>query len=164
MSVFRAFLSTLCTHAFSVLVCPSCFFCWWCALFEVCVSIGAVLQVLEKHEDEFFEVVDAKLNLLRLKRKKVITESLLTKIESTDSANAKELLYDHLHRNADVAALREYCTMAIAADALPNMQRLGEKMLSELAPESLLEWWPSCACVCVRLRACMHACVCMSVC
>ena len=120
-------------------------------------------RVLEDHEDEFFEVVDAKHNLLRLKRKKVITESFLTKIESADSANAKELLYDHLHRNADVAALKEYCTMAIAADALPNMQRLGEKMLSKLPPESLLEWWPSCACVCVHLHACVHACVCVSV-
>ena len=113
----------------------------------MCVSLGAVSHVLEKHEDKFFEVVDGKLNLLRLKRKKVIPESLFTKIESADSANAKELLYDHLHRNADVSALKEYCKMAIAADAVPNMQRLGEKMLSELPPEGLLEWWPSCMCV-----------------
>ena len=32
-------------------------------------------------EDEFFEVVDAKRSLLRLKHKKVITESLRPKIE-----------------------------------------------------------------------------------
>ena len=32
-------------------------------------------------EDEFFEVVDAKLSLLRLKHKKVITENLKPKIE-----------------------------------------------------------------------------------
>jgi len=111
------------------------------------LSLGAVSQVLEKHEEEFFEVVDAKLNLLRLKRKKVITESLVTKIESADSANARELLYDHLYRNADVRALREYCKMAVAADAVPKMQKLGEKMLSELPPEGVLEWGHSCACV-----------------
>ena len=32
-------------------------------------------------EDEFFEVVDAKLSLLRLKHKKVITENLKPKIK-----------------------------------------------------------------------------------
>ena len=32
-------------------------------------------------EDEFFEVVNAKLSLLRLKHKKVITENLKPKIE-----------------------------------------------------------------------------------
>ena len=107
-------------------------------MFEACVSSGAVSLVLKKHEDEFFDMVDAKLNLLRLKRKEVIAESLVTKIESADSANAKELLYDHLHRNADVVTLREYCKMAIAADTVPSMRRLGEKMLSELPPEGVL--------------------------
>ena len=101
------------------------------------LSLDAASQVLEKHEEEFFEVVDAKLNLLRLKRKKVITESLVTKIDSADSANARELLYDHLYHNADVPALREYCKMAVAADAVPKMQKLGEKMLSELPPDSV---------------------------
>ena len=84
-------------------------------------------------------MVDAKLNLLQLKRRKVIIESLVTKIESADSANARELLYDHLYRNADVRVLREYCKMAVAADAVPKMQKLGEKMLSELPPEGVLE-------------------------
>ena len=107
-------------------------------------------------------MVDAKLNLLRLKRKKVITESLVTKIESADSANARELLYDHLYRNADVGALREYCKMAIAADAVPKMQKLGEKMLSELPPEGVLEWGHCCACVCVCV--CVVCCVCVCVC
>ena len=61
-------------------------------LFELYLSLSldAASQVLEKHEEEFFEVVDAKLNLLRLKRKKVITESLVTEIKSADSANARE--------------------------------------------------------------------------
>ena len=141
-------------HAFSVLkvsasagvVC-----CVSCISLSLSLSLGAASQILEKHEEEFIEVVDAKLNLLRLKRKKVITESLVTKIESADSANARELLYDHLYRNADVGALREYCKMAIAADAIPKMQKLGEKMLSELPPEGVLEWRH---CVCT-----LHMCI-----
>ena len=136
-------------HAFSVLklsasagsVC-----CVSCISLSLPLSPGAASQVLEKYEEEFIEVVDATLNLLRLKRKKVITESLVTKIENADSANARELLYDHLYHNADVRALREYCKMAIAADALPKMQKLGEKMLSELPPEGVLEWRHCCAC------------------
>ena len=125
----------------------------------MCLSLlyDAASQVLEKHEDEFFDVVDAKLNLLRLVRKKVITEALIARIENADNENAKEILYDHLQRNADVGALREYCKMAIAADALPNMQKLGEKMLSELPPEGLLEWWPSCALACVLCASCSYS-------
>ena len=129
-------------HAFSVLklsasaggVC-----CVSCISLSPSLSLGAASQILEKHEKEFFEVVDAKINLLTLKRKKVITESLVTEIKSADSANARELLYDHLYHHADVGALREYCKMAEAADALPKMQKLGEKMLSELPPEGVLE-------------------------
>ena len=111
-------------------------------------------------------MVDAKLNLLRLKRKKVITESLVTEIKSADSANARELLYDHLYHNADVGALREYCKMAVAADGVPNMQKLGEKMLSELPPEGVLEWGHCCACACVCVCVCVsvHVCVCVCVC
>ena len=115
-------------------------------MLEVRVSLGAASQVLEKHEEEFFEVVDAKLNLPRLKRKNVITESLVTKIENCNSEDAKEALFEHLKHNANVAALREYCKMAITADAFPNMQELGEKMLSELPPG---------VCVCVRACAFM---------
>ena len=102
------------------------------------VSLDAASQVLEKHEEEFFDVVDAKLDLLRLKRKKVITESLISKIETANSKDAKEILFQHLQCNADVAALREYCTMIIAADAFPKLQKLGAKMLTELTSEGLL--------------------------
>ena len=85
-------------------------------------------------------MVDAKIDLFWLLRKKVITESLKVQIESSDNRNAKEMLFHHLQCNADVAALREYCKMAVAADGFPNMQQLGEKMLSELQPEGVLEW------------------------
>ena len=80
----------------------------------------------------------AKHNLLRLSRRKVITDNLITKIEKSDNETGKELLFDHLRRNADVATLREYCKMAIAANALPRMQKLGKKMLCDLQPEGLL--------------------------
>ena len=69
----------------------------------------------------------------------MITESLKVQIDNSDNKNAKELLFHHLHRNADVATLREYCRMAIGADAFPKMQKLVEKMLSELSTEGLLE-------------------------
>ena len=115
---------------------------------ELCTSIDAVLQVLERYEDEFFEVVNAKkLNLLKLKRKKVITADLISKIESADDENAKEILFDHLKCNADMANLREYCEVVIAADGYPKMQQLGEKMLSELPTKCLLiQKWPWCMC------------------
>ena len=103
---------------------------------DLCTSIDAVSQVLEKYEDEFFEVVDAKKpNLLKLKRKKEITADLISKIESADEENAKEILFDHLKSNSDMASLREYCKVAIAADGYPKMQNLGKKMLSELPPK-----------------------------
>ena len=105
---------------------------------ELCISPDAASQVLKKYEEEFFEVVDPKHNLLRLKRKNVITESLTSKIESADRKDAQEILFEHMHHNADVATLTEYCKMAIAADAFPKMQKLGEKMLNELALEGLL--------------------------
>ena len=114
-------------------------------------------QVLEKYEDEFFEVVDAKkLNLLRLKRKKVITADLVSKIESADDENAKEILFDHLKCNTDVATLKEYCEVVIAAVGYPKMQNLGKKMLSELPAKGLFKWpwcmcclWLCCICKCL---------------
>ena len=119
------------------------------SLDELFVPLSAVSQVLEKYENEFFKVVDAKINLLRLKRKKVITEGLISKIENADGENAKEILFDHLKSNADMASLKEYCKVVIAADGYPKMQELGQKMLSELPPDGLLE------CVCVPVYVCM---------
>ena len=82
--------------------------------------------------------MDAKLNLLWLERKKVIPDSLVTEIRSADDKEAKELLFKHLHKYADVASLREYCRVAIAARAYPKMQNLGEKMLCDLLLKGLL--------------------------
>ena len=94
--------------------------------------------MLKKHEDKFFEVVNAKLNLHFLKRKNVIMEDLKTQIESSNSTNAKKILFEHLTCNADVAALRVYCEMAKTADGFPNMQKHGKKVLNDLLPEGLL--------------------------
>ena len=104
----------------------------------VYISLDAVSQVLEEHEAEFFDAVDAKRRLLWLKRKKVISDSLVMEIESSDSEKAKELLFEHLHNNASAATLREYCKMVIGLDAFPKMQMLGRKILDDLAPEGLL--------------------------
>ena len=135
-------------------------------MFERCISLHAASQVLKKHEDEFFAVMDAKLNLLWLKRKNVISDSLVKEIESADYETAKELLFEHLDRNANVAALREYCRMAIAARAYPKMQSLGEKMLRDLPPKGLLRRGGAllvCVCVCVCVCACVCVCVYMHV-
>ena len=106
-------------------------------MFRLCVFLIAVSHVLEKYEEEFFNVVDAKYNLHRLKRKMVIDGGLMAKIESTNDETAKELLFEHLKFNANVVTLREYCKMVIAAKTFPNMQKLGTQMLNELPPEGL---------------------------
>ena len=103
-------------------------------------------------------MTDAKLNLPELKHKNVIPDSLVREIESADPDTARYLLFGHLHRNADVASLREYCRMAISANAFPKMQHLGKKMLCDLLPGVL--GLVSVLCVC----ACVHAhvyCVCV---
>ena len=97
----------------------------------------AVSRVLEKYEEEFFEVMDAKYNLHRLKRKMVIDGGLMAKIDNTNDETAKELLFEHLKFHANVVSLREYCKMVIAAKAFPKMQKLGMEMLNELLPEGL---------------------------
>ena len=129
--------------------------CQCCALTELPTSLTAASQVLKKYEDEFFEVVEPKLNLKTLKRKNVITEGLITAIENADRCNGLEKLYEHLQHNADVDTLREYCKMILTAGGYPKMQKLGKKMLDELPPtEGLfvhyMEW-------CVVLCLC---CVC----
>ena len=96
-------------------------------------------------------MVNPKLNLLWLKRKEVISEDIVAKIKAADNGDAKEILFEHLHRNADVAAVREYCKMAIAADGFPKMQKLGEMMQNELTLEGLLEQCVLC-CVCVHVH------------
>ena len=75
----------------------------------MCIPLNVESEVLKKHEDEFFNVVNPKLHLPRLKRKKVITEALISKIETADSEDAKDILFEHLLHNTDDVSLREYC-------------------------------------------------------
>ena len=89
-------------------------------------------EVLEKYEDTFFEVVNAKYNLLKLKRKGVITQDIERRISATNDDEGREILYDHLKHHGSVDTLSEFCKVAIAADGYPNMQKLGEKMMQEL--------------------------------
>ena len=107
------------------------------ALFRLCIFLVAVSHVLEKYEEVFFKVVNAKHNLLRLKRRRVIDGDLIAKIESTNDETPREILFEHLKSNANVVTLREYCKMIIAAEAFPKMQKLGMDMLRELPPEGL---------------------------
>ena len=156
MHAGKCICHSLCMYAF---LCTYSLY-WW-ALLELCIPLNVESQVLKKYEDEFLNVVDPKLHLHRLKHKKVITEALISKIETADSEDAKYILLEHLLHNADVAALREYCEMAIAADAFPKMQKLGEKMLNELALAGMLgQCGHILACARVYMNAWVHKCVC----
>ena len=88
-----------------------------------------VPEVLKEYEDEFFQVVHPKYNLLKLVRKNVITEDLASRILATTDDEGRELLYHHLKHHGSVQTLREFCDVAVAADGYPNMQKLAEKML-----------------------------------
>ena len=89
-------------------------------------------EVLEKYEDTFFEVVNAKYNLLKLKRKGVITQDIERRISATNDYEDREVLYDHLKHHSSLETLNEYCKVAIEASGYPKMQRLAVKMMKEL--------------------------------
>ena len=97
------------------------------------VSLPSVQTILKSHEEEFFECVNAKHNVLKLKRKGVISPSVLASINDKTDEEAQEILYDHLLNHATVDSLREWCEWAIAAQGYPKMQELGQKMKDELA-------------------------------
>ena len=86
-------------------------------------------QFLKTYENEFVAVVHAKQSLSRLKFKGVISEDVKASIERANEEDAKYLLLEHLEKNATVGMLKEYCNVAIAADAFPRMQELGRKMI-----------------------------------
>ena len=97
--------------------------------------LPAASEVLKTYEDKFLEVVHAKQSLLKLEYKGVISADVKTSIESANEEDAKYLLLKYLKKNATVGTLREYCKVAIAADAFPRMQELGRKMINTLPPE-----------------------------
>ena len=89
-------------------------------------------EFLKKYETEFFEVVNPRLSLLRLVRKGVITEDVKSDINTSNTDDAREVLYHHLTHHANVDTLEEYLRVVIVADGYPKMQSLGKKMMEEL--------------------------------
>ena len=109
----------------------------------------------------FFEVVDPRLSLLRLVRKGVITEDVKSDITTSNTKDAREVLYHHLAHHANVETLKEYCEVAIDAEGYPKMQSLGRKMMEELEQGG---WSELCAHLCVCVCACVFGvCVCACV-
>ena len=119
-------------------------------------------EFLKKYKTEFFGVIDPRLSLFRLVRKGVITEDVKSDINTSNTKDAREVLYHHLTHHANVDTLREYCEVAIDAEDYPEMQSLGRKMMEELEQRG---WSELCAHLCVRasVRACMCVCLCMCV-
>ena len=113
----------------------------------------SVPEVLEEYEDEFFQVVHANYNLLKLVRKNVITQDIASSISATNEDEGREILYDHLKQHGSVHTLREFCEVAIAADGYPNMQKLAKRMMQMLPGDG---WF---TCLCISLYACV-VCVC----
>ena len=101
----------------------------------------SVSRFLETYEDEFLEVVNPKLSLLKLKHKGVISADVRTAIESANDEDAKYILLEHLQKNATVETLRVYCDVAIAANGYSRMQELGKKMMAALPPGGWSGWF-----------------------
>ena len=117
-------------------------------------------EVLEEYEDEFFQVVHAKYNLLKMVRKNVITQDIARRILATNDDEGREILYDHLKQHSSVHTLREFCEMAIEADGYPNMQRLAKRMARELARDGWFTYLCISLCACVCVYMCVLACMC----
>ena len=96
-------------------------------------SVPSIVSViLQKYEDAFFEVIDAKCNLLQLVRKGVITQDIERRITASNDADGREILFNHLKHHSNLDALREYCKVAFETTGYPNVQKLAKKIMSEL--------------------------------
>ena len=91
-------------------------------------------EFLKKYEKEFFDAVNARHGLLKLKRLGVISPDVKTDIDKANDKDVKEILYDHLSSNAKVGTLRDWCEVAMEASGFPKMQELGSKMMEALPP------------------------------
>ena len=96
-------------------------------------SLFSASKFLATYGEEFLDVVYAKQSLLKLKRKGVISQAVITSIVGANDEDAKYFLFEHLEKNATIDTLREYCEVAIAADGFPRMQALGRKMMEALS-------------------------------
>ena len=130
-----------------------------CFLLHNAAATFPVTEFLKKHETEFFSVVNARLSLLRLKRKGVITQDIESRISTaTNDEDAQEILFAHLLHHAEADTLLTYCEVIIAANGYPRMQSLGIKIKEDL--ESMQGGW---LCACVRARVCLCVCKCAPV-
>ena len=80
----------------------------------------SVSEFLKKHETGF-EVINPRLSLFRLVRKGVIAEDAKSSIDSSNTKDAREVLYHHLAHHANVDTLKDYCEVAIDVDACSNL-------------------------------------------
>ena len=70
--------------------------------------------------------------MLKLIRKKVITQNLEMQIKGLNDKDAKEALFAHLLEHAKMDTLKEYCEVIIEADGYPRMQDLGRNILRNI--------------------------------
>ena len=101
-------------------------------------SAGQPLEsrVLKKYEERFIDVVAANEIAPGLYRWKVIPQSIMKRIEKSDSdKHSRELLFDHLKQHGNVDSLKAFCEEAILADGYPNMQSLVRDMKAMLERE-----------------------------
>ena len=98
----------------------------------------SVSKFLNKHEIEFFDVVNPRFSLMSLKRKEVITQDVVSHISAVNDDDAKEILFAHLTHYANVNTLMTYCDVIIDVQGFPKMQRFGAKLKEELQQGG---WW-----------------------
>ena len=156
VSLIKLFLSTmLWRERFS------CYFKQITSLSNAAAPLS-VSEFLKNHETEFFTVINPRQSLLRLIRKGVITEDVQSSIDTSNTKDALEILYDHLKRHGSMNTLLEYCEMTIDADGLSNMQSFGRRMKEQLQHRGWLANVCVCVCVCSVVVCSQVFCACDS--
>ena len=122
--------------------------CIYLDFFTTCLHAALPFSApafLKTYENEFFDIINPKHGLRRLKRKGVISADVVRDIDDENDEEAKEILFEHLQNNATLDTLKEYCEVVIAADGFPRMQELGRKMMGSLQKEG----WCRCMYLCM---------------
>ena len=92
-----------------------------------------VTKFLEKHETEFYSVVNPWFSLKRLKCKGVIPDDVESHIKAAANLeDAQDILYVHLMQHADVDILMKYFEVVSSAADNPAMEAFGRKVKEEL--------------------------------
>lgn len=98
----------------------------------LCIHAVSPMSILEEFQEDFIACVDARHNVLKLKRKNVIPGEIADRLKGSSAEEAKEILYDYLKYHCDVDTLREYFEVAAAADGCSRMQKFAKAMMQEL--------------------------------